>query len=271
MYTTPNSAEALCRIETAPTTTNDSGSSPAGPSSDTLASTAPWFAALYDRGSASSVLRTMIVDHFANRIALVSSFGTESIVLLHLVGQIDRATPVLFLNTGKLFDETIRYRERLVDWLGLSDVREIQPDAVGLARRDHDGSLWRHDPDRCCALRKFQPLSRALAPFSAWITGRKRMHGGERRALPLVEAADGRIKVNPLARWTRSDIDAYITKYALDRHPLEAEGYSSVGCAPCTDRTCLGEDGRAGRWRGSAKTECGIHSPTNVSNGIRDE
>ena len=236
----------------------------AKPCESALAILARRLATRYDDESVPTVLQAMVGEHFHHRIALVSSFGTESVVLLHMVSQIDPALPVVFLNTGKLFDETLRYRERLVEQLGLSDVRDIQPDSSDLILRDHDGELWGNDPEQCCIVRKVEPLNRVLAQFSAWITGRKRMHGGNREALPIIEVADGRIKVNPLARWSRSDIDAYITEHKLDRHPLEAEGYSSVGCAPCTDRTCLGEGVRGGRWRGSTKTECGIHLPAHA-------
>ncbi|HJQ58698.1 MAG TPA: phosphoadenylyl-sulfate reductase [Vineibacter sp.] len=207
-------------------------------------------------------LRAAISRTYRGRIALVSSFGTEAAVLLHLVASIDRATPVLFLDTLKLFPETLRYRDLLTARLGLSDVRTIHPDTVRIAEADPSGDLWRTDPDRCCDLRKVEPLARALAGFDAWINGRKRLHGGARAILPALEQADGRVKLNPLASWSVEDIDGYFALYNLPRHELEADGYSSIGCMTCSAPTLPGEDRRAGRWRGQGKTECGIHLPS---------
>ncbi len=197
--------------------------------------------------------------HFAGRTALVTSFGTESAVLLHLVAGIDRTTPVIFLETGKLFPETLAYRDLLVERLGLTDVRNVVPDVATLLAADPAGDLWRRDPDRCCRLRKVEPLARALQGFSAWINGRKRFQSAWRSRLPLVEREDGRIKLSPLANWTADEIGRYFAVHRLPRHPLEAEGYRSIGCAPCTTPTTPDEDARAGRWRDSEKTECGIH------------
>ena len=204
----------------------------------------------------------MIEDVFRGRIALVSSFGTESAVLLDLVAQVDPATPVLVLDTGQLFEETRRYWPERRARRGRTDRRGRAPEPARLAAEDPDKQLWYFDPDRCCALRKVAPLARGLAPFAAWITGRKRFQGGQRGELPAIEAdADGRVKINPLARWTPERINAQFAARGLPRHPLEAEGYRSIGCAPCTDRTAPGEDPRAGRWRHAPKTECGIHIP----------
>lgn len=196
---------------------------------------------------------------FPGRLALVSSFGAEAAILLHMVSRIDPALPVIFLDTGKLFGETRRYRDTLVRRLGLRDVRTIEPDARRIAEADPNGTLWRSNPDRCCALRKVEPLARALAPFAAWINGRKRAHGALRATLPPVEEADGKVKLNPLADWSAADVAAYFAAHDLPHHPLEEDGYTSIGCMPCTDRTAPGEDPRAGRWRGRSKTECGIH------------
>ncbi len=218
-------------------------------------------AARYQGAEALPLLRAMIEREHPGRIALVSSFGSESAVLLDMVARIDRALPVLFLNTGKLFGETLAYRDRLVTRLGLTDVREIRPDPAALAARDAEGDLWNQNADLCCFLRKVAPLNRALAEFSAWITGRKRFHGGLRSTLPLVEAVDGRIKVNPLAGWSRDDVNAYFAARDLPRHPLEGQGFLSVGCMPCTDRVTADTDTRRGRWPGSDRTECGIHLP----------
>lgn len=207
------------------------------------------------------VLRDLLCRVFPRRIALVSSFGIESAVLLHLVSRIDRAAPVIFLQTGKLFPETLRYRDALVDRLGLSDVRSVRPDAGTLAAADPDGALWQSDPDLCCWHRKVEPLDEALAGFPASITGRKRFQGGMRSTLPLIERENGRIKVNALASWSAEQLKGYMAEHGLPRHPLEAQGYRSLGCAPCTRPTAPGADARAGRWAGRNKTECGIHLP----------
>lgn len=207
------------------------------------------------------MLAEAIRHEFPGRIAVVSSFGADSAVLLHLVAGIDPATPVLFLDTDKLFGETRRYRDRLVERLGLTDVRTIGPDPIAVAQRDPEGILWARDPDACCALRKVEPLARALAPFDAWINGRKRHQSASRAELDLVEAADGRVKLNPLADWDRAALSDYFTRHDLPPHPLVEDGYRSIGCMPCSDRVADGEDERAGRWRGAAKIECGIHLP----------
>ncbi len=192
-------------------------------------------------------------------IALVSSFGTESVVLLHMVANVDKAAPVLFLETGMLFVETLAYQQELADTLGLTNVQVIRPDPAQLLLRDTDGLLHQADHDACCDLRKVEPLERALAPFDGWITGRKRVHGGQRVTLELAEADGTHLKFNPLAHWSAEDIRNYMDEHDLPRHPLSAKGFSSVGCAPCTSRVKSGEDPRAGRWRGSDKNECGIH------------
>jgi phosphoadenosine phosphosulfate reductase len=205
------------------------------------------------------LLCAVIDRDFFGRVAVVSSFGADSAVLLDLVAQIDPATPVIFLDSGKHFPETRAYRDRLVDHLGLSDVRSVRPDPGDLAAQDPDGSLWQIDPDRCCDLRKVRPLQEALAGFDAWITGRKQHQGGDRTRLPIVEATDGRIKVNPLARWSRDRVLGAFRSRGLPSHPLVGEGYSSIGCAPCTRPTAPDEALRDGRWTLCGKTECGIH------------
>jgi len=209
----------------------------------------------------SSFLEGMIREEFPGRIALVSSFGAEAAVLLHLVAGIEPSLPVIFLDTGKLFGETLRYRDKMAADLGLGDVRSIKPDPARIEAMDPDGVLWFGNPDMCCHIRKVEPLANALEGFDAWITGRKGFHGGEREGLQRVERDQdsGRIKVNPLALWRKEDIEAYFERHALARHPLEADGFLSIGCMPCTDRVAPGENPRAGRWRNSEKTECGIH------------
>ena len=218
------------------------------------------------------VLRRALGDPTVGRVALVSSFGAESVALLHLVSLVDRATPILFLDTEMLFPETVTYQAEVAGTLGLSDVRRIGPDRAEAFLRDGEGLLHRHDTDACCALRKAEPLARALAPFDAWITGRKRYQGGARAALRHVEASEGRLKINPLASWSREDVRAHIEAQDLPRHPLVARGYPSIGCAPCTTPVRPGEDERAGRWRGQGKDECGIHlAQGRVVRGPRDD
>jgi phosphoadenosine phosphosulfate reductase len=207
----------------------------------------------------AALLHAMARDVFPERIALVSSFGTEAAVLLALAAEADPGFPVIFVNTGKLFGETLRYRDQLVKFLGLTDVRTIGPTAEDIMANDRDGMLFNTDPDACCNLRKTLPLNRALEGLDAWVTGRKRFQSSTRAALPLFEEADGRIKVNPLAYWDRERIDWEFERRNLPRHPLEADGFLSIGCFTCTTRVAPGADPRSGRWAGTDKTECGIH------------
>lgn len=197
-----------------------------------------------------------------DQLALVSSFGTESAALLKVMADVDTAIPVLFLDTGWMFEETLAYRDQLIATLGLRDVRTIRPAPEVLATDDRDGDLWSSDPDTCCRIRKVEPLAHALAPFSAWINGRKRFQGASRAAIPVVETDAGRLKFNPFANVTSDEIKMIYASANLPPHPLVASGFASVGCMPCTTRTAPGEDPRAGRWRGRGKTECGIHTPT---------
>jgi phosphoadenosine phosphosulfate reductase len=208
---------------------------------------------------ARGILELALKGEFAGKSAVVSSFGAESAVLLHLVAKIDPATPILFLNTGKLFGETLRYRDRLQDELGLGDIRSLAPNPADRARLDPEGVLWARDTDACCNFRKVIPLKRALEPFAAQITGRKRFQTRERAEMQSVEFFEGRFRFNPLADWTLVDLEAYTAKHGLPRHPLVEDGYPSIGCMPCTRRVAAGEDYRAGRWSGLDKDECGIH------------
>lgn len=219
-------------------------------------------AAALDRDAQTLPAKQILIralEAFGDRIALVSSFGAESAPLLHLLASIDKATPVLFLDTERHFVQTNAYREELTDRLGLKNVRTIRPDPGELAATDPKGDLWRRDNDACCSLRKVRPLDRALAEFDAWISGRKRMHGNLRAFLPIVEFAHPHVKINPLARWSAQEIADYMSAHDLPPHPLVEAGFSSIGCWPCTAPTAPGDDARAGRWRGLHKTECGIH------------
>jgi phosphoadenosine phosphosulfate reductase len=210
--------------------------------------------------SPADVIRAALQAVGRERLAVVSSFGTESAALLKVMADVDPAIPVIFLDTGWLFEETLAYRDTLIATLGLRDVRSIKPLEETLSREDPDRELWFSDPDACCRIRKVEPLARALAPFSAWINGRKRFQGGLRAAIPVVEQDGTRLKFNPFANVTREQIEAIYAAAKLPPHPLVASGFLSVGCMPCTSRTSPDEDARAGRWRGRPKTECGIHA-----------
>ena len=216
--------------------------------------------ARYAHHAAADVLPHALDDPQVGHTALVSSFGAESVVLLHMVSVVDRTTPVLFLDTEMLFPETLDYQRQVADRLGLTGVRIIRPDRDQTFLADPNNRLHAHNPDACCAMRKTEPLLNALDPFEAWITGRKRYQGGKRAALSFFEAEGrARIKINPLAYWSPVDVQDYIQNNRLPRHPLVAKGYPSIGCLPCTTRVAPGEDSRAGRWRGQNKNECGIH------------
>jgi phosphoadenosine phosphosulfate reductase len=205
-----------------------------------------------------ALLRHGLCVH-AGRLAVVSSFGAESAVLLALVAEVDPNTPILFVDTGQHFAETLAYRDELTRFLGLRDVRALSLTAQERADQDPTDELWKYDPDACCRLRKVTPLDRALAPFDAWVTGRKRHQAMTRVALPLTETVDGKVKFNPLASWSATDIEAEMVRRGLPRHALSLAGYPSIGCAVCTRAVATGEDPRSGRWAGTGKVECGIH------------
>jgi phosphoadenosine phosphosulfate reductase len=217
------------------------------------------------RGSSTQeMLESVIRDGLAGDLAVVSSFGAESAVLLHLVASVDPSVPVLFLDTGKHFPETLAYRDLLVERLGLNLV-VLTPDPADLAKKDETGLRWSYDPDGCCEIRKVKPLEKALAGYDASFTGRKAFQAATRANLPRFEVdtsdAQGRLKINPLIDWSAEDINAYFEAHDLPRHPLIAQGYPSIGCSPCTTQVASGEDPRSGRWKGWDKTECGIHKP----------
>ena len=218
--------------------------------------------ARYGELSPQDIIRHALEQEFAGGIAAVSSFGADSAVLLHMIAEIDRSLPILFLDTGKHFGETLEYRDALAADLGLTDVRVITP----LPEQRSSATIrtaisTRRDTDACCGIRKVEPMARAVEPFGAWLTGRKRFQAATRGALPVFEAVGPRIRINPLARWTTSDLADYMRAHDLRENPLVAYGYLSIGCFPCTEPVQPGEDARSGRWAGQAKTECGIHLP----------
>ena len=217
--------------------------------------------ARFGGGSPQEIIQHALGENFAGGLAAVSSFGADSAVLLSMIAEIDRSLPILFLDTGKHFGETLEYRDALATDLGLSNLQVITPLQAVLDRDDPDGKLHQRDTDACCGIRKVEPMARAVEPFGAWLTGRKRFQAATRGALPAFEAVGPRIRVNPLARWTTSDLADYMRAHDLRENPLVAYGYLSIGCFPCTEPVKPGEDARSGRWAGQAKTECGIHLP----------
>ncbi|MGE5505116.1 MAG: phosphoadenylyl-sulfate reductase [Actinomycetota bacterium] len=215
--------------------------------------------ARYGALSGRELLEAVLGGEFAGRIAVTSSFGAESAVLLDLVASVDRTVPVIFLDTGELFDETLAYRDLLGRRLGLTNIVVVSPTDDEKAEA---AELWRTDPDRCCQLRKVRPLARAMAGFDALVDGRKRAHGFERADLSAIEVSGGVVKVSPLWDWPAERIEAAFVAADLPRHPLTAQGYRSIGCWPCTRPTAEGEPARSGRWAGRGKSECGIHTLT---------
>ena len=218
------------------------------------------------RGSSTQeMLKAVIEGSLAGDVATVSSFGAESVVLLHLLAEVDRNVPVLFLDTGKHFAETIEYRDAVVERLGLTNLQILTPEEADVLAKDETGLRWSYDPDGCCEIRKVKPLEKALANFDASFTGRKSFQSATRANLPRFEVdtsdAAGRLKINPLIDWSAEDIAAYLEEHDLPRHPLVERGFPSIGCEPCTHKVAPGEDPRSGRWKGWDKTECGIHKP----------
>jgi phosphoadenylyl-sulfate reductase (thioredoxin) len=208
--------------------------------------------------TAETIVRATLA-RFPGRTAMLSSFGAEAAVGLHILSTIAPDTPVLFLDTERHFQPTLEYRDRLAARLGLTDVRVLKP--RNAAARDPKGDLWRADPDACCAFRKVEPLAAVAHGFDALLTGRKRFHGGARLRLPVVEEVGGQVRINPLANWSSAEIEAHFVRHGLPRHPLVEGGYRSIGCWPCTQPSSDEKDVRAGRWSGLDKNECGIHMP----------
>lgn len=215
------------------------------------------------QASAQEILRAAITREWPGGLTYVSSFGAESVVMLALIAEVDPSLPIVFIDTGMHFPQTLDYKGEVIARLGLTGVREITPNETERKVLDPKNMLWKTDADACCALRKVRPLEPALEGFGAWITGRKRFHGGARMSLSVFEHADGRYKVNPLANWTQADVDAYLKEKDLPRHPLVAQGYPSIGCWPCTQPAADPSDPRSGRWAGQNKTECGLHVERN--------
>lgn len=224
-----------------------------------VAAQAAAFEALYGHLDAREVIERAATELFPGELAAVSSFGADSAVLLHLIAEVDRHLPIIFLDTGKHFEETFDYRDALAADFGLTNIQVVTPDEAALARIDPTGKLHETNTDACCDVRKVEPMARGVEPYRAWFTGRKRFQASTRAALPAFEAVGSRIRINPLARFTTADQADYMRQHALRENPLVAYGYLSIGCFPCTQPVQPGEDARSGRWAGHAKTECGIH------------
>ncbi len=213
----------------------------------------------YGHLEAEALLGPILKHIFKGQIVVSSSFGAESAILLHMVSRVDPDTPVIFMDTGKLFPETIEYRNQLTELLGLSNIQIVNPDETALQEQDPDGDLWKSSTDACCEIRKVKPFDTAIEKYMAVITGRKRYQATTRTQLEVIEHDGKQFKVNPVATWNVEQLQAYMETYNLPAHPLVADGYLSIGCEPCTSPVKEGEDPRAGRWRGEEKTECGIH------------
>lgn len=217
--------------------------------------------ARFEGVDALTMLKAVFAEGLAGKVGVVSSFGTESAVLLDLVAKADPTIDVIFVDTLKMFAETLNYRDLLIKRFGFTNSRTISPLPDVIAAKDETGLRWSYDPDGCCEIRKVEPMKRAKAGLDAWISGRKAFQSVTRQNLPRFEVEDGRLKINPLGDWTKTDLEAWFARHDLPRHPLESQGYLSIGCEPCTSKVLPGEDPRAGRWRGWDKVECGIHSP----------
>jgi phosphoadenosine phosphosulfate reductase len=215
------------------------------------------------------LLKTVLHKEFKNEIALFSSFGADSALLISLIAEIDPTTPILFLDTEKHFAETMEYVEALRAQFNLSDIRILKPDPNIVKNIDASGTLWSTQPNRCCWMRKVEPLQRAVREMGlkALITGRKRYQTKERGDMTYFQVdEDGIFRINPLAYWTREQIQGEFAQRRLTMHPLVARGYKSIGCEPCTLPVTEGQDERDGRWAhtmnlyGEKKNECGLHT-----------
>lgn len=201
------------------------------------------------------------VERFGERLLFTSSFGAGAGVLLHLWSEIARELPVIFLDTGFLFPETLEYRDRLIDRLRLN-VDVVRP-AIGRDEflRENGATIYEFNPDFCCQHNKVDPLAPFLARSKAWVSGLRRDQSTARASTPiLLPTEGGPVKVHPLATMTTREANAYMQEHGIPEHPLVARRYLSIGCAPCTRPVEEGEDERAGRWAGKGKTECGIHT-----------
>jgi phosphoadenylyl-sulfate reductase (thioredoxin) len=213
-----------------------------------------------ETSSAADILR-WATDRFAPRLTFATGFGMEGCVLIDLIARHDLAVDIFSLDTGLLFPETYELWSRLEARYGLS-IRAVRPvHAVEEQERREGPALWTRDPDRCCALRKTEPLLSVLQDFDAWVSAIRRDQTADRAEAPVVgwDNRFGIVKISPLVRWSLRDVQAYVNEHDVPTNPLHGRGYPSIGCVPCTTPVEPGEDIRAGRWRGREKKECGLH------------
>ena len=213
---------------------------------------------LYKNSSPEKIL-SFSIDKFESKIVYVCSFGTESAIILSMISKINKNFPILLINTNFLFPETLEYKEKLLDNLGLHNCIEVTPEKESLKIYDPENNLWKTNVDKCCEIRKVIPLQKELEKFDSWISGRKSYHLDSRENLNPFEQANGKIIINPLVSMTKNQVEEYFNKNSLPKHPLFSEGYLSIGCINCTSKTTNFDNVRSGRWKNNSKTECGIH------------
>ena len=214
------------------------------------------------------------VREFAPRFAMTSSFGPESGVLLHILSRVDPSVPVLFLETGYHFPETLEYKAKLAALFGLTSVIDLRADpgekTAFVAK--HSGVPYEKDPDGCCRINKVEPLERALKNYDAWMSGIRRQQTDQRKSIRIVEEYEGELfKISPLANFNSRDTWWYLKEHQIPQHPLFEKGYMSVGCWPCTRPIQAGDDERSGRWAGKDKKECGIHTFKEIKSSEKEK
>jgi len=201
-------------------------------------------------------------ERFGDKLTMATAFGPEGCLILHWIAEVAATTYVFNLETGYQFEETLELRDRIAAKYGLTVAYERPETSVAEYEREHGGPLYRTEPGRCCQDRKLAVIRRVLGRFDAWMSGIRRDQSPDRAASPIVgwDAKFGVVKISPLANWTKAKVWDAILRYDVPYNPLHDSGYVSIGCAPCTRAVLAGEDERAGRWSGTAKTECGLHS-----------
>tara|TARA_X000000950_G_scaffold118865_2_gene148998 strand:- start:4701 stop:5384 length:684 start_codon:yes stop_codon:yes gene_type:complete len=213
---------------------------------------------LFENKDCFSTIEILIKKIFLNKSAYVCSFGSESAVLLDMISKINNNFPIIFINTHKLFKETLDYKEILKRIFNITNIIEVFPSNLNIKNYDHNSDLWKKNPDLCCNIRKVLPLENALKNYEAWFSGRKGFHSESRKKKKIIELENNKYVVSPLLKWDQEKINEYFNDNKLVRHPLFNQGYLSIGCETCTSKS-KSSDFRSGRWTGTSKTECGIH------------
>lgn len=221
----------------------------------------------FEADQPDEIIRWALEDSGLERVAMASSFQAEDTVVMDLAVKIRPSLPILFLETGFHFAETLAFKERLTELLGLNVIDLVGEYTVESQAEAFGPRMYEWDPNRCTSLNKVEPLNRALRRLDGWVTGLRRDSAPTRASAPIVEQYElepGKtlVKFNPIATWTRRDVWGYLDEHSLPHHPLYDLGYASISCAPCTRMLFPGEDERAGRWAGTGKVECGIHEPS---------